>query len=185
MTHALELNRGEPWSLSTQQLQLFRHTAPEWHHGQLTGTQDSLDVLPSCRYFIERFHQVVSTPYFNLLLHGSSGSAQCILVGIREIQKLLQKRGGPLAFGSTYSMADCGVAPFVGRIFATGRAGLLSGDVYQKLTTDPEFAPFKAYHEALTSRPSWNATFDEDYIVNGTKKRVEASRAQAKANKKE
>lgn len=70
-----------------------------------------------------RFHQVVSTPYFSNLLHGKAESVKCMLIGIKEIQGLLAKYEGDFALGKELSMADLGIAPFIGRIMATGKAG--------------------------------------------------------------
>ncbi|ORY91728.1 thioredoxin-like protein [Leucosporidium creatinivorum] len=131
------------------------------------------------RYFIERFNQIVSTPFFSNLLHGKEESTVCLLAGIKEIQGLLAKYEGPFALGQQISAADLGVAPFVGRIFAAGKAGLLVGSVYEALTTDATYAPFVAYHKTLTERESFKATFDEPYIIEHTKNRVKAIRAQA------
>ena len=51
-----------------------------------------------------------------------------MLIGIKEIQGLLAKSDGPFALGKEISAADLGVAPFVGRIMATGKAGELYHD---------------------------------------------------------
>ncbi|KAM0788690.1 hypothetical protein ACM66B_002787 [Microbotryomycetes sp. NB124-2] len=129
------------------------------------------------RYFVERFNQVVSTPYYSLILRGDQQAAKCILIGIKEVQGLLERNSGAFALGDEVTLADIGVWPFVARIFATGKAGMLVGDVYEKLTNGDEYKTFRAYASALAARPAHEATFDEEYVVAGMKKRVEASKA--------
>jgi hypothetical protein len=84
------------------------------------------------------------------------------------------------------------------------RAGLIPEDLYNTLLTDSKYEPFRQYHAALTSRPSWavrpllsllplcpetdkwwceQATFDEEYVVGYSKKRIEKLRAEAAAAK--
>ena len=57
------------------------------------------------------------------LLRQEPNSPKCILAGVREIQTLLARRKGHFVLGDDLSLADVAVAPFVGRLLATGRAG--------------------------------------------------------------
>lgn len=99
--------------------------------------------------------QIVSTPYFAILLRGEEESVPKLLEGIKEIISLLNKHDGPFFLGPNISIADLGVGPFVQRIFATGRAGLIPSGAYETLTTDPAFKVFVDYEKTLTSRPSF------------------------------
>ncbi|KAK4055760.1 hypothetical protein OIV83_000307 [Microbotryomycetes sp. JL201] len=131
------------------------------------------------RYFVERFNQVVSTPWYSVLLRSDEQAAKCLVIGIKEVQGFLQKNSGPYAMGDKLTLADIGVWPFVARIFACGKAGMLPEGIYNKLSKDDEFKTFREYHDALSSRPAHKETFDEDFVVAGMKKRVEASKAAA------
>ncbi|BGP38950.1 hypothetical protein JCM10449v2_002888 [Rhodotorula kratochvilovae] len=125
------------------------------------------------RYFAQRFTDVVTSQYMQVLLHGKTEAAPALLSGIDEIQGLLARHTGTFLLGEQPTIGDLAVAPFVGRIFVSGKAGLLPGNVFSTLSTEEKYAPFRAYHAALTSRPSWSATFDEEYIVEKTKARIE------------
>lgn len=78
--------------------------------------------------------------------------------GIKEIIALLEKHDGPFFLGQDISIADLGVGPFVQRLFATGRAGLIPAGVYDKLTSDPEFKVLADYEKTLTSRESFKVS---------------------------
>ncbi|GAA5821845.1 hypothetical protein JCM11251_004740 [Rhodosporidiobolus azoricus] len=134
------------------------------------------------RYFYERYTQVVGGPFGQVLYFGKSDSAtiSSLLSGIDEIQSLLNRTKGAFLLGDQITVGDLGVAPFVGRLFAAGKAGLLPSEVYTPLSTDDKYASFRAYHQALTSRPSWAETFDEDYVIEFTKKRIEKTKAEQK-----
>ncbi|GAA5900563.1 hypothetical protein JCM6882_000909 [Rhodosporidiobolus microsporus] len=130
------------------------------------------------RYFYERFSQVVNAPFGQLLYQNDLSGSASLLAGVEEIQKLLARTEGDFLLGSQITIGDLAVAPFVGRIFAAGKAGLIPGDSFTALSSDAKYAPFRAYHQALTSRPSWAETFDEEYVVEFTKKRIEKMRAE-------
>lgn len=102
--------------------------------------------------------QIINTPYFAVLLRGEEEAVPKLYEGIKEIIGLLQKHDGPFFLGQDISIADLGVGPFVQRLFATGRAGLIPSGVYEKLTTDPEFKVFADYEKTLTSRDSFKVS---------------------------
>lgn len=138
------------------------------------------------RYFIERFNQVISTPFYANILRGEESSAKCILLGVKEMQQLLAKYPGDYALGNEISMADIGVWPFVARIWACGKAGqlrilgcrvepaltvvslhapssgMLVGGLWEMLSTDDEYKVFKAYAEKLFARPAHEVRKGED-----------------------
>ncbi|KAL8290064.1 hypothetical protein RQP46_003003 [Phenoliferia psychrophenolica] len=124
------------------------------------------------RYFIERFNQVVWTPAVGIFFQGKVDEAPAVLKGILEIQGLLKRHPGPFAVGEKISIADLGVLPFIGRIFALGKAGLLQGGIYEEVTTNDQYKDFVAYASTLMARPSFAATFDEAYIVESMKARL-------------
>ncbi|ORY91704.1 thioredoxin-like protein [Leucosporidium creatinivorum] len=137
--------------------------------------QDALK-RAEARYFIERFNQIITTPFFTNLIQGQDNT-EALLNGVTEIQGLLAKYDGPFALGEKLSAADLGVAPFVGRFFAMGQADALTGSIYEKISTDPTYAPFVAYHKTLTGLKYWESTFPEKQIVEDTKAFVAKMRA--------
>ncbi|BGP14934.1 hypothetical protein JCM10213v2_002889 [Rhodosporidiobolus nylandii] len=132
----------------------------------------------------ELFTQVVTGPLMAIAYRGEDKSAD-VLKGVEEIQTLLAKHDGTFLLGEQISIGDLAVAPFVGRVFANGKGGLIPSDLYNTLNTDAKYAPFKAYRDALVSRPSWAATFDEDYVIHYSRKRIEKMRAEAAAQKQQ
>jgi glutathione S-transferase len=110
-----------------------------------------------------------------------TSTASAVFAGIDEIQGLLAKyrpsASSPFLSGKEYPGAfDLAVAPFVGRLFAFTKGGLEplaeGGASYKKLSEDPKYKVFREYSDALTSRPSWKATFDEEYVVDYSVKRI-------------
>ncbi|GAA5898154.1 hypothetical protein JCM5296_002006 [Sporobolomyces johnsonii] len=132
------------------------------------------------RYFAERYTQIVTGPLMGYIYAGKADGIDSLLPGLDEIQSLLAKHPGTFLLGSDISIGDLAVAPFVGRLFTFAKAGLLPEELAKTLTSDEKYAPLRAYNEALTSRPSWSATYDEEYILEKTKARIETLRAQAK-----
>jgi hypothetical protein len=134
----------------------------------------------------QRFVQVVWSPLAgSLFAVDATNVALSVFAGVDEIQTFLAKNkpsaSSPFLSGKEYPGAfDIAVAPFVGRLFAFAKAGLEplaeGGATYKKLSEDPKYKLFMEYHKALTSRPSWNATFDDDYIVDMMRARVEKMR---------
>ncbi|GAA5870134.1 hypothetical protein JCM8547_006897 [Rhodosporidiobolus lusitaniae] len=127
------------------------------------------------RYFAERFNQVL--PLNAILYQGEHDKVSAYLSGLDEIQSILERISGPFLLGEKLTFGDLAVAPFVGRAFASAKAGLLPENLAQALLSDPKYATFRAYHDTLVSRPSWKETFDEEYVIGFTKKRIEAARA--------
>uniref|UniRef100_A0A0K3C5T7 BY PROTMAP: gi/472580701/gb/EMS18479.1/ maleylacetoacetate isomerase [Rhodosporidium toruloides NP11] gi/647402927/emb/CDR49115.1/ RHTO0S23e00936g1_1 [Rhodosporidium toruloides] n=1 Tax=Rhodotorula toruloides TaxID=5286 RepID=A0A0K3C5T7_RHOTO len=117
------------------------------------------------RFFSQRYQDVVNGPYSQVLYQGKTEAAPSLLTGIEEIQSLLAKHNGTFLLGDKPSIGDLAVAPF---------------GVFSKLSSDEKYAPFRAYHEALVSRPSWSETFDEEYIVEKMTARIKQMREQQK-----
>ncbi|BGP00774.1 hypothetical protein NBRC10513v2_000898 [Rhodotorula toruloides] len=132
------------------------------------------------RFFSQRYQDVVNGPYSQVLYQGKTEAAPSLLTGIEEIQSLLAKHNGTFLLGDKPSIGDLAVAPFVGRLFTLGKQGFVPEGVFSKLSSDEKYAPFRAYHEALVSRPSWSETFDEEYIVEKMTARIKQMREQQK-----
>ncbi|GAA6001301.1 glutathione S-transferase family protein [Rhodotorula paludigena] len=130
------------------------------------------------RYYAQRFQDIVNAPLGQLLYQGKADAASSLFKGVSEWQQFLARYPGPFLLGEQVTIGDLAVAPFIGRLFSVAKAGLVPAEVNDKLTTDAEFEPFRAYHDALTSRASWKETFDEPYIVEKSKARIEALKKQ-------
>ncbi|KAI5476800.1 hypothetical protein MNV49_007257 [Pseudohyphozyma bogoriensis] len=126
------------------------------------------------RYFIERFNQVVWSKTYPILASGDKSGVPDIIKGLEEISGLLQRHPGPFFLGEKLSIAEVGVAPFLGRLLTFGKAGVLDDELYSALITKPELKPLAEYAELLTSRPAFKATFDADYLVAKQKERAAA-----------
>ncbi|GAA5937521.1 hypothetical protein JCM10213_007265 [Rhodosporidiobolus nylandii] len=164
-------------------LQIGKEGEPNTKYIPESGPADPIE-RAEARYFAERFTQVVTGPLMAIAYRGEDKSAD-VLKGVEEIQTLLAKHDGTFLLGEQISIGDLAVAPFVGRVFANGKGGLIPSDLYNTLNTDAKYAPFKAYRDALVSRPSWAATFDEDYVIHYSRKRIEKMRAEAAAQKQQ
>ncbi|GAA5893982.1 hypothetical protein JCM8208_001298 [Rhodotorula glutinis] len=130
------------------------------------------------RYFAQRFTDVVTSAWYQVTMQGKPEAGAALLEGVAEVQSLLNRHKGTFLLGDKLSIGDLAVAPFVGRIFTLGKAGLIPDETFSKLASDSKFEPIRAYHDALTSRPSWKDTFDDEYIVEKMKARIEANKAQ-------
>jgi len=126
------------------------------------------------RHFAPRFVDIVVDPWNRLLKEGDLEAGAALLAGLDEIQSLLARHSGVFLLGDTLTFGDLAVAPFLGRIFVLGKAGLMAGEAYATLATDAKYSPIRAYHAALTSRTSWRDTFDEVYIVEKARAQLAA-----------
>ncbi|GAA5952643.1 hypothetical protein JCM8115_003658 [Rhodotorula mucilaginosa] len=135
------------------------------------------------RYFAQRFTDVVTSPFMTALFQGKPEAADSVFTGIEEIQGMLTQFDGPFLLGNDISIGDLAVAPFVGRIFAGPKYDLLPKDFADKLEDD-KFKVFRAYRDALVTRPSWKETFDEEYVMSHMKHMIEKRRAAAAAEAK-
>ena len=87
------------------------------------------------------------------------------MTGVENIQAILPPEG--YAIGKEWSIADAAVTPFAARMNVLLKYDLgvwKEGEgrkVYDTLQDDPKYARFKKYYEDVTSRPSFQATFDE------------------------
>ncbi|TNY19088.1 hypothetical protein DMC30DRAFT_418243 [Rhodotorula diobovata] len=130
------------------------------------------------------FTDVVTSAWYQVTMQGKPEAASALLEGVSEIQGLLQRHKGTFLLGDKLSIGDLAVAPFVGRIYTLGKAGLLADEAFSPLASDAKFAPFRDYYQALTTRPSWKETFDDEYIVEKMKARIESTKAQQQQEQK-
>ncbi|BGP54730.1 hypothetical protein JCM8202_003237 [Rhodotorula sphaerocarpa] len=132
------------------------------------------------RYFAQRYNEVVGGPFMTLLFQGEgkTDADEKVWKGLEEIQGMLSRFDGPFLLGNELSIGDLAVAPFVGRIFASPKYGLLSEEFGARLNDD-KYKVFRDYKDALVSRPSWKDTFDEEYVMSHMKTMIDKRRAAA------
>ncbi|KAK4056500.1 hypothetical protein OIO90_002347 [Microbotryomycetes sp. JL221] len=178
----LQLDNDDNTSIKIPESNVIMELVADLYPGQLLP-QDPIK-RAEARYFVERFNQVISTPFYSVILRGEESAAKCLMYGVKEIQDLLNKNKGDFALGDKVTLADIGVWPFVARIMALGKAGMLVGDMYERLSNEDEYKVWRDYHSKLQLRPAHKATFDEDYVVSGMRKRVEAAKSSNSTNGK-
>lgn len=98
-------------------------------------------------------------------MHGEVSRVPSLLSGIRTVQDLLPAvSGGSSFFGNGhFSFSDIAVAPFLGRIYALAKAGLIP-DVYDALTTDPAYLRLNDYAQSLFARKSFQDTSADEKV---------------------
>lgn len=114
------------------------------------------------RRFVDRFASLVICHLNPIYTRGEVHRVPELLKGIRQIQAELDERG-PYFLGEMFSVADVAVAPFIGRMYALTRAGLIP-DTYPALTESVEYSKFNAYAGALLARPSFQSTFVDEKV---------------------
>ncbi|KAH9932321.1 glutathione S-transferase [Fomitopsis serialis] len=125
------------------------------------------------RFFID----VVSTklvPSWNTVLRaGAPDADQAFLSAVDAVQSLLPAQG--YAVGE-YSIADIAIAPFIARAYVAlgNEIGAYEPGQGKKLLEalqQPRFARFQKYWADLQARPSFQATFDKEYVTEAFRKR--------------
>ncbi|TFY78988.1 hypothetical protein EWM64_g5023 [Hericium alpestre] len=125
------------------------------------------------RFFIEFVTNKVVSPFFAFSIRGEP--AEPLLAGFEALQGQLDK--GTFAVSDDFTIADVALAPFLGRIELLTRedVGLFKeGEgrkVWQEIFEGPRFKRVQDYFKAVSSRPSFKATFDADFLLEGAKAR--------------
>lgn len=135
------------------------------------------------RFFID----AVSTrfnPAHGSVLRGN-GSLEDLIKAFENIQALLPPAGG-FAVGE-WSIADAAWTPFVARMFVALKNDLGTYPIgegpkaLETILSSPKLERFQRYWKEVSARPSFAATFDEDYITSVYKKRFGELERKAKA----
>ncbi|KAH9838988.1 thioredoxin-like protein [Rhodofomes roseus] len=128
------------------------------------------------RFFIEVVSSEHVPTWSNLLRTGTPEAVQAFLGGIEAIQSLLPAQGYALG---EFSIADISVAPFLARAYVALENDIGAyeqGEATKILEAlqQPRFARFQTYWAELQARPSFQATFDKEYVTEAFKKRLGA-----------
>jgi len=120
------------------------------------------------RFFIDAFSTKVFPRHIALFFRGQAPDA--FVAAVAEIQELLSG-SGPFAVGDHFTIADAAIAPFIGRWalnlqndvgkYAEG-TGLR---VYQELFQSERFARLQKYYANISSRESFENSFDSEYLL--------------------
>lgn len=96
----------------------------------------------------------------------------------KEIEPLLSDAKPFFGGAGELTMAEVQAAPFLIRMYAMGRGGLLPKSFVEKLDGLPNFSKWA---KAVMARESVTYVFDEETTVKKTAARIEKMKAQAKA----
>ncbi|KAF2036650.1 thioredoxin-like protein [Setomelanomma holmii] len=95
----------------------------------------------------------------------------------KEIEPLLANAGPFFGGSSKVTLAEALIAPFILRIYALTRAGLLPQSVVDEFDRLPNFTKWA---KEVQGQESVTYIWDEETTVQGTKKKIESLKAQAK-----
>jgi glutathione S-transferase len=118
------------------------------------------------RFFIDAVVNKYIPNYVGAVVRGEP--ANTILKGVEAIQELLPAEG--FAIGPEYTIADASIAPIAARVHLALKNDLgafKDGEgrkAFEALDGDPKYERYRKYFYDLTDRPSFKATFDEEYI---------------------
>ena len=110
--------------------------------------------------------------------HEQEETATKIVAAIRkEIEPLLQDARPYFGGSETMTLAEALTGPFVLRMKAYGKAGLVHGALVQGLETVPRF---RSWVDRVTSQESVTYIWDEEKMISRTKARIEKGRGGGK-----
>jgi glutathione S-transferase len=118
------------------------------------------------RRFVDSFASLVIVHLNPIYMRGEVSRVPSLLSGIRTVQDLLPATSGGSSFfldDGRFSFADIAVAPFLGRMYAVAKSGLIP-DVYAALTSDPAYMRMNDYAQSLFSRKSFRDTFPDEKV---------------------
>ena len=114
------------------------------------------------RRFVDNFTSLVVVHLNPIYTHNELFRIPRLLEGIRSIQDSLPK-SGPFFLDDHFCVADIAVVPFLGRIYALAKAGIIP-DVFTAVTRDVAYKRFNDYAQALFARPSFQSTFADEKV---------------------
>lgn len=126
------------------------------------------------RFFIDTVSTKFNPAYFSYVIRGD-GSLDNLLKAFEAIQALLPPAGG-FAVGE-WSIADAALIPFVARMFVALKNDLGAYPVgegpklLETILGSSSLQRFQKYWSEASAKPSFTATFDEQYITAVYKKR--------------
>ncbi|KAI8725658.1 hypothetical protein NCS52_00137400 [Fusarium sp. LHS14.1] len=148
----------------------------------LPTSSDPKDALTRARinFFTDAWSTKIQSHIFKLT-YSASVSEEVVKDAtasiVKEIEPLLSN-AAPFFNGSDkLTFAEAIVAPFVIRVFTLSKHGLVPASFIEAL--EKEAPNFYKWAQAVIKHPSVLNIYNEDVIVDGTKKRIEKLKAQA------
>ncbi|KAN0064045.1 hypothetical protein ACQY0O_003652 [Thecaphora frezii] len=143
-------------------------------------------VRADSRYLVERFSQLLMPHYIGAIFKGDSEAYLSLCNGLVEFNNLIVERNakGTFIAGDELSFVDISIAPFIGRFRALSKAGLLSQHaevpkpLHEFIDSDSKLERLSTWWKAVSATPQWQKTFDEEYVIQATIRRIEAIRNQ-------
>ncbi|KAH9864020.1 hypothetical protein J1614_009953 [Plenodomus biglobosus] len=178
---ALEFN-GEIITESGIVSQFLADTYPS-HVLPATGTVEGALTRARINFFVDTWFSKVGNYWFQILRQDSEEEKEKLVkdfVGIvqKEIEPLLKDVGPFFGGSSKVTLAEALTAPFVLRIYALAKHGLLPQSIISGFDALPNFSKWAA---EVIKQESVTYIWDEETIIAGTMKRIESMKAQAKA----
>ncbi|KAJ8514433.1 hypothetical protein ONZ45_g8028 [Pleurotus djamor] len=141
-------------------------------------------IRAKARFFIDAISTKFSPGYFASVLKGESFDK--LFEGIEAIQNLLPSEDkATYAVSNDFTIADAAFLPFVARLYVSLKNDIGAFTVgtgpgaLKTIQTDPKFARFNKYVDALFARESYKKTFDEALIAQRYAERFASLRSKA------
>jgi glutathione S-transferase len=150
-----------------------------------SGTPEAALTRARINFFVDTWFSKVGSYFYKILLSGSEDekaklSQEFVDVVGKEIEPLL-KDAKPFFGGSQkVTLAEALTAPFILRTYAMAKHELLPKSIPSGLDALPNFSKWAA---EVNKQDSVTYIWDEETVINGTRKRIESQKAQQAASK--
>lgn len=151
-----------------------------------SGTTEGALKRARINFFVDTWFSKAGGHWFKILLQDSDEekeklSKEFVSIVSKEIEPLL-KDAKPFFGGSAnFTLAEALTAPFILRIYALGKTGLLPQSVISGFDGLPNFSKWAAQ---ITKQESVLYIWDEEKVTSGTAAKIASLKAQAKAASK-
>jgi glutathione S-transferase len=142
------------------------------------------DALTRARinFFVDTWFSKAGSFWFKILGAEKADQGQLskefVAIVEKEIEPLLQDAAPFFGGSSKVTLAEALTAPFILRIYALTRHGLLPQSLVDEFDKLPNFSKWAS---EVIKQDSVTYIWDEETTVTGTKKKMESLKAQAKA----
>jgi glutathione S-transferase len=150
-----------------------------------SGSPEAALTRARINFFVDTWFSKAGSYFYKILMSGSEDekaklSQEFVDVVGKEIDPLL-KDAKPFFGGSQkVTLAEALTAPFIIRTYAMSKHDMLPKSVTSGLDALPNFSKWAA---EVTKQESVTYIWDEEKIIDGTRKRIESQKAQQAASK--
>ncbi|KAK9325551.1 thioredoxin-like protein [Lipomyces orientalis] len=128
------------------------------------------------RLMSDRFMEFIFPVYREMLMGGNLDARTKVFDAIDKFLPYL-KDAKPFFGGSDHLiLAEIMIAPFISRLYLILESELVSGETFQKLTSDPKYEYFNTWVQNILASPGLKGTFDKAANLNWTKDRIASLR---------